>query len=448
MRALLDGRFHEAERLIPEALDPGQRAQRWDAVFAFRLQMYFLRREQGRLEEIEATITRSVFEYPTRSVFRCLLVHLACELGRTADARGGFEALATDRFASLPQDNDWLFNLSLLAEVAQYLGDVERARTLYELLSPYAGHAPTGGEVSLGAASRYLGVLASTLRRFDEAEAHLERALERNTVMGARPWVAYTLHDHGRVLLARDAPGDQEHASELLAQAAAICERTGMRALGARVSSAGRPPKTALVASGGVRGSSGFHREGEYWSIRFDGDEFRLRDSKGLRYLAQLLESPGREFLALDLIAAGSADGSARGSGATVEVGSDLSSGELGEILDPRAHAGYRRRLEELQGEIDEAERRSDPERASRARDEFDFIARELASAVGLGGRRRRGPSEAERARVNVTKAIRAALSRVGEHSPSLGRHLSSTIRTGTFCSYVPDPRLPEIWLL
>ena len=76
----------------------------------------------------------------------------------------------------------------------------------------------------------------------------------------------------------------------------------------------------------------------------------------------------------------------------------------------------------------------------------MDFLARELAAAVGLGGRSRRTPSDAERARVNVTKAIKAALARIGEESPDLGRHLATTIRTGTFCSYGPDPRVPMTW--
>src|SRR5206468_176984 len=98
------------------------------------------------------------------------------------------------------------------------------------------------------------------------------------------------------------------------------------------------------------------------------------------------------------------------------------------------------------QGDLEEAEAASDHERAARARDEMDFLARELASAVGLGGRSRRAPSEAERARVNVTKGLKGALARIGEHSPSLGRHLATTIRTGTFCSYDPDSRVPTAW--
>jgi hypothetical protein len=258
------------------------------------------------------------------------------------------------------------------------------------------------------------------------------------------------------MLIARDEVGDRERAGELLVGAAETCGQLGMLALGRKVATLleeeGILPKVrARVKTSSpepTHGAQVFRREGEYWSIRFGRDAFRLKDSKGLRYLAQLLGSPSREFLALELVTAGLGSGTRRDAvwvdRDRRESGLRLSSGETGEILDPQAKAAYRRRLEELQDELEEA----DPERAARARDEMDFLAHELAGAVGLAGRDRRAPSEVERARVNVTKAIKAALARIGEHSPALARHLASTIRTGTFCSYVPDPRLPATWKL
>ena len=61
----------------------------------------------------------------------------------------------------------------------------------------------------------------------------------------------------------------------------------------------------------------------------------------------------------------------------------------------------------------------------------------------GNAGRRpRRG------ARLNVTRAIEAALASITTHHPSLGRHLRSTIRTGRYCSYSPDPRISIDWQL
>ena len=130
------------------------------------------------------------------------------------------------------------------------------------------------------------------------------------------------------------------------------------------------------------------------------------------------------------------------------EVGVSSGRDDAGTVLDERAKAAYRARVEELQAEIDEAEEWNDSERAARAREELDFLVEELAAATGLGGRDRRLGSDAERARVNVTRAIRTSMARIGEHHPELAAHLERTVRTGTFCVYEPDPRAPISWTL
>ncbi len=182
----------------------------------------------------------------------------------------------------------------------------------------------------------------------------------------------------------------------------------------------------------------------------YEGSLVRLRDSKGLRYLAALLANPGREFHVVDLEGeqqrgASAATGPGRRAVSDeLEMRSDL--GDAGEMLDATAKAAYRVRLEDLQAEVDEAELFNDPARAAKAREEIDFIASELARAVGLGGRDRRAASHAERARLNVTRAIRAAIGNLARANPPLGRHLTSTIRTGRYCSYTPDPRAEIDW--
>jgi hypothetical protein len=115
-------------------------------------------------------------------------------------------------------------------------------------------------------------------------------------------------------------------------------------------------------------------------------------------------------------------------------------------VLDATAKAAYRDRVTDLRAEIAQAEAWNDVERASRLEDELDAVTRELAGAVGLGGRDRQASSPAERARIAVTRAIRSAMGRIARQSPALGAHLEATVRTGTFCSYVPDPRAPMAW--
>jgi hypothetical protein len=194
-----------------------------------------------------------------------------------------------------------------------------------------------------------------------------------------------------------------------------------------------------------------FRREGEYWTVVFDGVVVRLRDAKGLRHLARLLAQPGREFHVVDLEAANRQPRSpaavgrgGRAGAGELAVRADL--GDAGALLDATAKAAYRTRLAELGAELEEAEAGNDPARATRGRAERDFLVAELARAVGLGGRDRRAASHAERARLNVTRAIRAAMANLARANPALGRHLAATIRTGRYCAYTPDPRTPIAW--
>jgi hypothetical protein len=205
-----------------------------------------------------------------------------------------------------------------------------------------------------------------------------------------------------------------------------------------------------LAAGGGPAEASRnlFRREGEYWTVVFDGSVVRLRDAKGLRHLARLLAHPGREFHAIDLEAAEGRPAPAARLGSRAGGGErglvarrDL--GDAGVLLDATARAAYRARLAELEAELEEAEGCNDPARAARARHEREFLVQELARAVGLGGRDRRAASHAERARLNATRAIRAAMASLARVNPALGRHLAATIRPGRYCSYTPDPRAP-----
>jgi tetratricopeptide (TPR) repeat protein len=168
-----------------------------------------------------------------------------------------------------------------------------------------------------------------------------------------------------------------------------------------------------------------FRREGDHWLLVFEGRTERVRDLKGIRYLAQLLAHPGREFHVLDLVAA--------------ETGQQVPVGDAGEMLDERAKSAYRRRLAEIEDDIEQARALADTEREAQADAERDFLVRELARAVGLGGRDRRASSDSERARSGVTRAVRHGIARIGEHHPPLGEHLNRAVRTGTYCAYAPD---------
>jgi non-specific serine/threonine protein kinase len=169
-----------------------------------------------------------------------------------------------------------------------------------------------------------------------------------------------------------------------------------------------------------------------------------------VRLLAMLLARPGQEIHSLELVA--SVDGTAPATGPAASGGQETAGrfgvqGGTGPRLDATAKAAYRARMDALRAEIAEADARGDAARSQRAQAELDFVARELELAVGIGGRDRdTSGSHAERARVNVTRAIRSTLKRIAGYDARLGRELEGSVRTGTFCVYEPDPSRRVRW--
>jgi hypothetical protein len=190
-----------------------------------------------------------------------------------------------------------------------------------------------------------------------------------------------------------------------------------------------------------------FRREGEFWTIGYGGSVFRLRDVKGLRYIALLASAPGRELHALELVqAVEGSPGEARPLAAHDELPVGWP-GAAEAVLDRQARDAYGQRLHDLEGELDEATVWQDRERAARIREEIDFLKAELVAAVGLGGRNREMVSPAERARVSATKAIKTAIGAVKRESPALAAHLTASIQTGRFCRYAPPGEAPPRWV-
>ena len=231
--------------------------------------------------------------------------------------------------------------------------------------------------------------------------------------------------------------------------------------LGARPDAPGRSAAAASIdssAAGWTRSRESasdhavaFFREGEVWTIGA-AKQFRLRHSKGLVYLARLLREPGRELHALDLASPPDRDGrgNALASAASVRDGAlrvSVLTG-AGEGIDEKAKAEYEGRLHELRLELDHAAAMNDVEREHAVAREIEWLTIQLAGAFGLGGRSRPGPSPSERARQSVSKAIRVAIDRIEREEASLGAHLDRSIRTGTFCSYDPDPSAAPRWSL
>lgn len=196
-------------------------------------------------------------------------------------------------------------------------------------------------------------------------------------------------------------------------------------------------------------GPNVFRSHGDYWEIVYDGRPSQLKDAKGLRYIYQLVKNPGREIHVLELLALESGPVAqpprdARAAARTDDIAP--AGGDVDSLLDEQAKSHYRRRLEDLREQVEEGEAFNDPERVARAQAEIDALLTQLAHATGLGGRDRKAITEAERARSSITKAIKAALVRLGQANERLGEHFEVTVRTGVFCSYTPDPHAPAVW--
>jgi class 3 adenylate cyclase/tetratricopeptide (TPR) repeat protein len=235
--ALFEGRFEESEKLAQEAFGIGQAMEGLDVVGPYGIQMFSLRREQGRLGEVAPLLKQFVATTSQESSWRPGLALVYAELDMLDDARREFEPLASDDFAAIAADSTWINCMAMLAEVCCALGDAARAQMLYARLRPLAHcnviSAPT--VACYGIVARHLGMLATTMGQWDEAEKHFEHALEANARQGGVPWVAHTQYQYARMLRTRGRPADQDRIERMLAESAATAKALGMSALAARI---------------------------------------------------------------------------------------------------------------------------------------------------------------------------------------------------------------------
>jgi tetratricopeptide (TPR) repeat protein len=444
VRATMQGRFDEADRLAAEARDRGRAAgheaaeQVWVSNRESRL------RAAERHDELlawEPEVRRSWAKMNQAAVWLAqssALFHARLE--HPAETRRYLDLVP----ASI-REGDNLFRLYMSGEAAAIGGPRELAAALYRKILPVGDRCVVLGMSYMsweGPLARLLGLLAAHLERWDDASRHFEDAIARCRRMDARPLLARTEYEYGRALAAR---GDRDRARSLIATARETAEALGMpglvRLADAKLADLGagavqdQPADRSGAASSSPAPTDqpfAFVREGEYWAVSFAGATFRLKDSLGVQYLVRLIEEPGREIHVLDL----AGERAAVGPG----VNEAIDTGDAGELLDEEARGSYRRRLEDLEETVAEAESFGDAARAARARAEIEMLAAELGRAVGLGGRARRAGGSAERARSAVQRRIKNAIERIGEHSAALAALLGRTIRTGNYCVFRPAP--------
>jgi ATP/maltotriose-dependent transcriptional regulator MalT len=247
--ALCDGRLEECEARARRSHEWSRVLTGRDAAGVYGISMFSLRREQGRLAELAPVIRILVGEGKRDGPWRPGLVSVLVELGMEQEARRELARIVAGGLDPF-RESLWLAALTYLTDASSALGDQATAALVYPELEVLAGSNVMIGHLvaCYGAADRYLGMLAATLRETERAEAHFERAMELNRRMGAMTWVAHTAYEHARLLLARG--GDHDRASALLGEATALAERIGLTALRGRIAALGAPAPAGGPAGG------------------------------------------------------------------------------------------------------------------------------------------------------------------------------------------------------
>lgn len=433
--ALADGRIDDAQRLNAEAAEAGAHAQSDNADILTTSQRFALALETGRAAEVEPMLRAVVEERPEISGPQAALALVAAHLGKAASARARLDHLLAGDLAAFPVDSEWLSTLATLAETATRARHVEAARALLPRLLAHGDvFAVDGiGASVFGTASYFAGRLGTLAGDDALGEKLLRSARDRCRRFCAPLLVAKATWALADACAAR-APGE---SAELRGEALSILDELGLGPVHLWPPPGPRTPATAARGDGPPAPATpapaaAFRADGDVWTLRWRAEEAHLRDTKGLRYLRELLARPGREVHVLDL--------------AAPDAGHLRAEGDLGPVLDDRARAAYRRRIDELREELDDATARNDLGAVEKAEVELEQLMQQLAAAAGLGGRARRPGSAAERARVNVTKSIKQTIERIECHLPALAHHLRSNVRTGTFCVYEPDPTDAPRW--
>jgi len=464
-RMMIDGRFEEARGLLANVAAAGGQLPDTTIPLSVESQLVMLDWVQRGAGVTSEPVRRLANGVPRMPLWRAVLAAALAATGRAAEAKLELDRLAADDFAALPRDSLWLGAMAALSEAAALLGLGSRAIELYAQLEPFAGRnvvTPTAG--FLGPVEMWLGTLARVGGRGEQALAHFARARAAARRNGDRTSIVRVGVEEAATLIEHGGPEERARAEQLIEQADGDAAGIGLPSMQQQVErlrkrladgggvAAGPPAREGegAAAPAGEEAAAPSERTlrhvGDLWAIDDGRTVLHLNDSRGVRLLALLLAHPAREIHSLDLVAI--VDG-AQPVAAAARSGGQETAGRFGvqdgagPTLDAAAKAAYRARIEALRAKIAEADALGDGPRAARAREELHFVSRHLELAVGIGGRDRSvAGSHAERARVNVTRAIRSTLKRIAGYDARLGRELETSIRTGTFCAYEPGPRV------
>jgi tetratricopeptide (TPR) repeat protein len=426
MQATIEGHFETAMRFLEQAeqlaLDAGDQG----ALLTIPIQRFAILYEWESplatpFEVIERDLSRVFTTLPDAEIYaRPVFESFHCRSGEGKSTRSIMDEHLVERILA-GRDR---FCVARLGEVAVMNRKLDLAATVVEALTPYESRCATMGLMGMhwaGPVAYTLALLHAGLGNMDEASRQFARALDIARRMRGKPMIARIYE--GMAELARRS-GDAAKAKHYAQEAAAIARRLQLRPSRFELDvHPGAVPAATATGTATTDDTFSMSLEGDVWNIRFRQQTALVRDSRGLQMLARLVTHRDQDIHVLDLSGAG---------------GSAAGGGNAGPGLDDQARQEYRRRVRELEEELEEATELGDQGRIEALQDEMEFITRELSRAFGLGGRRRPSGAAAERARINVRRRIKDAIRRIGEQLPEAGRYLENTVKTGSYCRYAP----------
>ena len=386
--ALLDGDADRAEGLMHAAAIIGEQIQEPDTGNVLMSQRVALATARDEPDEWRTLAVDAVQWWIGAPVLAHAVAAGAYAAAGDVDAAGREVALV-EGAGGWRSEGSYLRSVLVnhLAGAGISTGDMELCRQLRDDLEPIVGSCGVNGAVVAfaGPFAHTVGVLAAALGDLAAAGSSLDQSIGTARCVGATVWVERG--ERARFALGLDQAGPS-----------------------GPMDGAETPTVATLV------------RDGRVWTVSMGSERGRLPHLKGLADIATLVRHAGQDVPALQL-----AGGWTGPSGATTE------------IVDVQALDAYRRRLQELDADLDQADADADLGRVASLQVERDRLLAEIGRVTGLGGRIRSHANEpAERARKAVTGRIRDAIDRLGDVAPTIGAHLDRSIRTGLRCSYSP----------
>ncbi len=429
-QALARGHLDEARRLVHHTNELGKRyhdSTAYQHLILLKFCEALLHQDYGSIQQDLESVVSFAPEYPMP---RAGLALLHAARGGLSEASFTLAPIVHNGLAIEP-DGFAMMTLCILATLTQFSGPTDWSEEVEAALRPYEGNTVTAGWGSAieGAVSHFLAIIRLAHGDMSRALSDARNAVRQNRKMGFELLTARSsflaAHCHGLLGQPNEQRDQLDMATSVFCSAGVPTPRLDF--IGS-VATHSRSPNNRHGLKAHPKPNQ-YQRSGDYWLVCFEGNECRMKHSRGLQFIHRLLSNQGTGIPSVELVQTGR------------QRTDDSNARARHEAIDDRALAEYRSRIIELDSEIQEAEEMNDLGRLETLRTERTVVTDHIASATGLHGRPRDLDKVAERARINVRNTIASAIRRLRKANNYLGRHFDYSIKTGRVCTYAPPTK-------